>query len=252
MTFAVAADAYDRYIGRYSALLAPSFLEFAGLASGPVLDVGCGPGALTEVLAARFGPELVAAVDPSEPFVQACRLRAPGADVRQAAAEALPFDDGAFQGALSQLVLSFVRNADQAARELARVVRAGGTVAACTFDADGFALARTFWQAARRFDPAAPDDALLPYRRPGELTALFLRSGLEAVSTDTLEVEVAYRDFEDFWSPFAFGIGPAAAYLAAQPENRRSALREACFELLGAPGGGFSLGARALAIRGQV
>jgi trans-aconitate methyltransferase len=115
MTFSVAAEGYDRFIGRYSRILAPGFLESSGAGSGPVLDVGCGPGSLTEVLVARFGASQVAAIDPTGPFVEACRLRAPGADVRVVTAESLPFDDGFFGGALSQLVVSFVSDAPRAA-----------------------------------------------------------------------------------------------------------------------------------------
>jgi len=252
MTFAVTGEAYDRFIGRYSRMLAPRFLAFAEVEAGPVLDVGCGPGSLTEALAARFGAGSVAAVDPSEPFVAACRERVPGADVRAASAEALPFAERSFGAALSQLVLSFVRDADRMAAELSRVVREGGAVAACTFEANGFALVRTFWDAALRFDPAAPDDARLPFRRMAELDALWRHAGFRDVRGDVIEVEAAYAGFDDFWAPFGSGIGPAASYLVAQPEARRAAIRDACFESLGRPAGPFSLPARVLAIRGRV
>jgi SAM-dependent methyltransferase len=250
MTFAVAAEAYDRYIGRYSRPLAPRFLEFAGVPAGPVLEVGCGPGGLTAVLAARFGAASVAAVDPSEPFVAACRERVPGADVRVGSGEALPFADGAFQGALSQLVLSFVREPDRLTAELSRVVRRGGPVAACTFETNGFELARAFWDAALRFDPGAPDDASIPFRREPELVALWSRAGFREVQTGRIDVEAGYDGFDDFWAPFAFGIGPAGSYLVKQAEDRRTALRDACFERLGKPPGPFTLPARVLAIRG--
>lgn len=252
MTFAVAGDAYDRYIGRYSRLLAPRFLDFVDVEAGPVLDVGCGPGALAEAMSARFGEAKVAAVDPSEPFVAACRARVPGADVRLASAEALPFADGAFEAALSQLVLSFLRDAERAATELARVVRKGGTVGACTFEANGFALVATFWKAAQRFDPGAPDDARIPFRRMPELTGLFERAGLRNVRTGEIGLEASYASFDDLWGPFAFGIGPAGGWLVKQPEDRRAAICDACFELLGRPSGGFSLPARVLAIRATV
>ena len=252
MTFAVAAEAYDRYIGRYSSALAPRFLEFAGLTEGPVLEIGCGPGSLTSVLAARIGAASVAAVDPSEPFVAACRTRVPGADVRVASGEALPFADGAFRAALSQLVLSFVREPDRLTAELSRVVRRDGSVAACTFEANGFALARTFWDAALQLDPKAPDDASIPFRREPELVALWKRAGFHDVRTGVIEVTAGYQDFDDFWSPFAYGIGPAGSYLVAQPDDRRAALRDDCFERLGRPGGPFTLPARVLAIRGRV
>ncbi len=251
MSFAVAADVYDRFIGRYSRELAPRFLDFAGIPGGPVIDVGCGPGSLTRVLADRFGAASVMAVDVSEPFVAACRERVPGADVRHAPAEALPVGDGELQGALSQLVLSFLREAPRAAAEMARVVRPGGCVAACTFAADGFALARTFWRAALQLDPAAPDDARMPLRREEELRALWEQVGLREVRVEPIDLSAAYSGFDDFWTPFLAGIGPAAGYLVAQPPERQAALREGCFEQLGRPAGPFSLPARVLAVRGK-
>lgn len=252
MSFAVAGRKYDLYIGRYSRELAPRFLAFAEVEAGPVLDVGCGPGALTEVLAARFGAASVAAVDLSEPFVNACRKRIPGADVRVAAAESLPFASRTFGAALSQLVLSFVRAPKQMTAELSRVVRPGGVVAACTFEAHEFALVRTFWEAARRLDPAAPADGQSGFRRADELVGLWTAAGYREVSTARIDVEAGYEGFDDFWAPFAYGIGPAGGYLVVQPEARQSAIREACRELLGRPAGPFSLPARVLAVRGRV
>src|SRR3954469_16727520 len=96
-TFRTPADAYDRHVGRYATALGPSLIEFGGVEPGMrALDVGCGPGALTAVLVERVGAASVAAVEPSEPFAQACRTRLPGIEVVSAAAEALPFADGAF------------------------------------------------------------------------------------------------------------------------------------------------------------
>jgi len=255
MSFDVAATAYDRFIGRYSRDLAPRFLGFAGVtgpASAPALDVGCGPGVLAEALAARLGAAAVAAVDTSEPFVAACRARLPGADVRVAPAEALPFESGTFGAALAQLVLSFVKDADQVARELTRVVRPGGVVAASTFEASGFTMVRAFWEAALALDPAAPDDARLPYRRLPELVGLWRRAGLHEVVGGELEVEARYAGFDDLWEPFAFGIGPAAGWFKAQPEERKVALREGVLERLGRPEGPFALRARVVAVRGVV
>ncbi|HEX9052245.1 MAG TPA: class I SAM-dependent methyltransferase [Anaeromyxobacter sp.] len=252
MTFAVAAEAYDRFMGRYSRELAPRFLDFAGVEAGPALDVGCGPGDLTSELVARLGGSAVAAVDPSEPFVAACRARVPAADVRLAPAEALPFADATFQVALSQLVLTFVRAPDRAAAELSRVVRRGGTVAACTFETAGLEVVRVFWQAARRLDPAAPDDAGLPFRTVPELVGLWTGAGFREIATGVLDVASRYADFEDCWMPFTYGIGPAGSWLAAQPEQRKARVREAFFELLGRPAGAFVLPARAIAVRGRV
>lgn len=252
MKFAVSADAYDRFVGRYSFEIAPRFIQFAAVLDGPVLDVGCGPGRLTEALAARFGAANVAAVDPSEPFVTACRALVPGADVRVASGESLPFPDRTFGGALAQLVLTFLRDADRTAREMARVVRRGGAVAACTFEARGFELVRIFWDAARRVDAQAPDDADLPFRQTAQLEALWRGAGLREVEAGAIEVESAYVGFDELWEPFTFGIGPAGTYLAAQPDALRAEIRDAYFELLGRPPGPFSLPARAIAIRGRV
>ncbi len=251
MSFDVAGEAYDRLVGRWSRLLAPAFLDFAGVEGGPALDVGSGPGALTAVLAARLGPSTVSAVEPSPPFAAACRARVPGVEVRVAGAEALPFADGAFAAALSQLVFSFVPDPARATAEMARVVRPGGVVAACTWAWDGFPLAQVFWQAALRFDPAAPDDAGLPVRRPGQLAALWRGAGLRDVAETTLDVDVTYSDFADFWGPFAGGAGPPGGYRVRQPEPRRAEIREAVREILGDPRGSFTLHAHALAVRGR-
>lgn len=252
MSFEVAAEGYDRFIGRYSRALAPRFIDFAGVAAGPALDVGCGPGALTAELAARLGAAGVAAVDPSEAFVTACRTRVPGADVRRAPGEALPFADGAFAGALSQLVIAFVADADRVAAEMARVVRPGGAVAFCMFAHDGFELVRTYWKAALRFEARAPDDARLPFRRLPELVGLCERAGLRDVSSEEIRLEAAYSGFDDLWAPFSFGIGPTGEHLQAQSPERRAEIRDACFELLGRPAGPFVLPARVIAVRGRV
>lgn len=150
--FRAPAGAYDRFLGRYSPALAVALADFAGVEPGMrALDVGCGPGALTAVLAARLGAENVAAVDPSEPFVEACRARIAGADVALAAAEALPFGDAAFDAVLTQLVINFISDPAAAVRELARVTRPGGVVAACVWDYGGeMTLLRTFWESDPR------------------------------------------------------------------------------------------------------
>src|SRR5437870_2454589 len=149
-TFRVAGSAYDCFMGRYSRPLAVTFADAAGVAAGQhVLDVGCGPGALTEELVRRVGASAVAAVDPSEPFVEECARRNPGVEVRQGTAEVLPFADGAFDRALAQLVLHFVSDPAAAAGELRRVLRPGGSAAACVWDfAEGMQMLRLFWDAA--------------------------------------------------------------------------------------------------------
>ena len=158
MNFAVGADAYDRFMGRYSAPLAPVFADFAAVVGGSrVLDVGCGPGSLTAELVRRLGPAAVAAVDPSESFVTAAHARFPAVDVRRATAEQLPFEDRAFHATLAQLVVHFMSRPVVGLREMARVTRDGGVVAACVWDHEGReGPLSLFWDAARELDPA-PD-----------------------------------------------------------------------------------------------
>src|SRR5215207_3348533 len=149
--FRAPADAYDRYVGRYSGELARALIAAAGVdPEWTVLDVGCGPGALTAELAMMLGADSVAAVEPSEPFAAACRERVPGARVEIAPAEALPFADGTFDGALAQLVVNFMADPRAGVGEMRRVTRPGGTVAAAVWDYAGeMTLVRAFWDAAR-------------------------------------------------------------------------------------------------------
>lgn len=253
MTFAISRDAYDRYMGRYSRELAPRLIAFAGVGPGMcALDVGCGPGGLTEALAAVLGAEGVAAADPSEPLLAACAERVSGADTRVAAAEELPWPDGAFDAALSQLVVNFMRDANAGVREMRRVVRPGGVVASCTWDyAGGMRMLRTFWDAALELDPAAPDEGrLMRFQDPDDLRGLWEAVGLRAVETDALVVEAGYAGFDDFWEPFTLGGGPGGAYCTSLDPEGQEALREACFRHLGKPAGPFTLSARAWAVRG--
>ena len=252
MGFTVEADAYDRFMGRYSVPLAPEFADFAAVAAGQrVLDVGCGPGALTTELVDRLGAAAVSAVDPSEPFVEAARKRHPGVTVHRAAAEQLPFEAEAFDAALAQLVVHFMTLPVEGLRELARVTRTGGVVAACVWDhAGGQGPLSPFWEAARRLDPHVEDESKLAGAREGHLGQLFQEAGLHEIEEDVLSVSLEHSSFEDWWEPFMLGVGPAGDYAGGLGAERQVQLREACRELL--PDAPFELTARAWAARGRV
>jgi SAM-dependent methyltransferase len=230
MSFAVSADAYASFMGRFSEPLAPLFADLAGLAAGQrALDVGCGPGALTSELARRLGPEAVCAVEPSESFARAAASRLPGVPVSQAAAERLPFRSDAFDVAAAQLVVHFMTDPVAGLREMGRVTRPGGLVAACVWDhAGGRGPLSTFWQKSLELDPAARDESALAGAREGHLAELLTQAGLEPVRSVVLTVTSRYPSFEDWWEPYTLGVGPAGAYLASLDPERRAELCERC------------------------
>lgn len=249
--FRVAAEAYDRFMGRYSVPLAPRLVDFAGVTPGErVLDVGCGPGALTAELVRRLGPDAVSAVDPSEPFVEAAQERHPGVEVRIGSAEQLPFPDATFGACLAQLVVHFMADPVGGLGEMARVTRPDGVVAACVWDHAGHGPLSRFWDCARALDPDVEDESELPGAREGDLAELFDEAGLREVEEAALTVEVEHPDFEEWWEPFTFGVGPAGAYLAGLDPAGRERLRELCRERFGV--GPAALSARAWAARGLV
>jgi ubiquinone/menaquinone biosynthesis C-methylase UbiE len=251
-TFQADAEAYDAFMGRYSRQLAPLFADFCGLKTGQrVLDVGCGPGAFTSVAVVRLGLEAVSAVDPVPHFVEENRSRHPGLDVRQAPAEQIPYGDGEFDIAASQLVFHFLSDAEQSVREMSRVVRVGGTVAACVWDfAEEMEMLRAFWDAALSLWTDAPDEGhVMRFGHERELADLMRGGGLADVVETTLTVTSLYESFAELWSTFLGGIGPAGAYVLTRSPDDRNALREAFHHRLGSPTGPFILGAVARAVR---
>lgn len=257
-TFRVSADAYDRHVGRYGGELASALIAFAGVGAGMrVLDVGCGPGALTTALVKRLGTDGVSAVEPSEPFAEACRDRLPGVEVAVAPAEQLPFAVGSFDAALSQLVVNFMRDAQAGVREMARVTRPGGVVASCVWDyAGGMELLRAFWDAAREVEPEraaeADEGVVMRWCGEGELEDLWLLAGLSGVRSGELVVRVTYPSFEDLWSPLPTGVAPSGAFCKSLDEKGRAAIHDAYRRRLGVGDEPFELSARAWAVAGIV
>jgi ubiquinone/menaquinone biosynthesis C-methylase UbiE len=250
VTFEVAAEAYDRFMGGYSRQLSPQLADLAGVRVGQrVLDVGCGPGALTAELVGRVGADAVSAVDPSESFVAAARDRFPAVDVQRAAAEHLPFADKVFDAVLAQLVVHFMTDPVAGIREMKRVSTAGGAVAACVWDHAGArAPLTTFWAAARELDPEARDESHLAGAHEGHLRELFEEAGLTSVEETSLEASADFASFDEWWEPFTLGVGPAGVYAQTLDEEARARLRARCEELLPAPP--FTLSTWAWAVRG--
>ena len=251
MTFDVAADAYAKFMGRFSEPLALQFVELAQVRAGQrALDVGCGPGALTWQLVERLGTDAVCAIDPSPPFVAAIRVRFPEVDVRSGAAEHLPFPDHSFDLALTQLVVHFMTDPVSGLREMARVTRPGGLVAACVWDhAGGGGPLAAFWRAVHDVTPGACDEAELAGAREGHLVELCEAAGLKHIEPSTLTVTVRFTTFADWWEPFTLGVGPAGAHVTQLNEERRDVLRARCAHLL--PPAPFEVAALAWCVRAR-
>jgi SAM-dependent methyltransferase len=235
VSFEVSAGAYGRLMNRYSEPLAVAFADVAGVSRGQrALDVGCGPGALTAELARRLGSNEVCAVEPSRSFAAAARERLPGVQVREAGAERIPFPDGAFDVALAQLSVHFMTDPVTGLREMARVTRPGGMVAACVWDhAGGRSPVALLWQAARDLDASAPDESGLNGAREGHLASLFTSAGLTGPQATTLTIRASYPSFEEWWEPFTSGVGPAGEYVCSLAEGPRARLHGRLAELTG-------------------
>ena len=252
--FTAAVESNDRFMGRYATGLAPKFADAAGVHAGMrILDVGCGPGALTVELAGRVGEDNVAAIDPAPQFVATCQARIPGADVREGVAESLPWGDDTFDAALCLLVVAWMSDPDQGIREMARVTKPGGTVAAVMWDfpGDGLQMLSYFWRAAREIDPSLADGTPGAGTDEGDLVERFGRAGLQAITGGKLETSVDYAGFDDYWEPFTGGGGPSTgAFYDSLDDAGKATLRDSVRASL--PEGPFTLPARAWLALGTV
>ncbi|MFI5484829.1 class I SAM-dependent methyltransferase [Micromonospora echinaurantiaca] len=251
-------QAYEAYVGRWSRRVAEEFVRWLAVPPGRRwLDVGCGTGALTSTVLAQTAPAQVVGVDASHGFVTHARALV---DDRRAAfqvgdARALPMPDRSVDVVVSGLALNFVPDPARAAAEFARVLRPGGVAAGYVWDyAEGMAMMRHFWDAAIRLDPALADldeARRFPICAPEPLRTLWAEAGLTAVSVRPVEVPTRFADFDEYWAPFLGGQGAAPAYLMAQPERHRAALRdELAARVPTEPDGSIRLTARAWAVRG--
>jgi SAM-dependent methyltransferase len=247
----LAADAYGRFMGRYSEPLAEQFVDWAGVQPGHrVLDVGAGPGALTARLVERVGAANVRALDPSLPFVAALRERCPGIEVLQGPAEAIPVADDAVDAALAQLVVHFMTDPVAGLREMARVTVPGGVVAVSVWDVSGGrAPMSDFLRAVRGRSAGAPEERGQQGTREGELAEIATAAGLQVVESGELTVAVHYDTFEEWWEPYTLGVGPAGDHVAGLDDAGREALREQCRKVL--PTAPFDISATAWCARGR-
>lgn len=253
------SDAYEDYMGRWSRPMAREFLAWLAFAeSARWLDVGCGTGALTGVITEMAKPKQVSAIDPSPGYIAAARLTLGHvADFRIGDARSLPFEAGVFDIVVSGLMLNFVPEPEVALGEMRRVARAGGLVAVYVWDyAEGMEMIRRFWDAALAIDPTIGhlDEAVrFPLCRPESLLELFEDSGLSDFEATALEIPTRFGGFDEYWSPFEGGQGPAPGYVASLPNVDRDRLRQRLErELTTSSDGSIDLKARAWALSGVV
>lgn len=252
-------DAYEPFMGRWSRRVASRFLEWlAPDRSRSWLDVGCGTGALTLTILSETDPSSVRALDPSPVFVQHARSRTsdPRADFEVGDASSIPAEDAAFGYVVSGLVLNFVPDAAKGLAEMRRVSARSGEVAGYVWDyADGMQMLRFFWDAAREIDPEAADldeGRRFPMCRPEALEKLWRETGLSRVRVEPIEVSTVFSDFEDYWTPFLGGQGPAPTYVTGLSDEERALLRDGLRERLPMDAEGrIPLSARAWAVRGR-
>jgi SAM-dependent methyltransferase len=252
MSFQVPAQAYGSFMGRFSEPLADEFVEVARLAPGQrALDVGCGPGALTARLVALLGEGGVSAIDPSEPFVAAAKERFPGADISAGTAESLRFDDDTFDASMAQLVVHFMQDPVAGLREMARVTRPGGVVAAAVWNhATSAGPLSLFWGAVRAVDPQSEGEGDFAGVKEGDLARLFVAAGLDALEESILTVHVPFDSFDQWWEPYTLGVGPAGQYVAGLGESSRDALKEECRRRV--PEGAFTVDASSWCVAATV
>ncbi len=251
-------EAYETYVGRWSGLVAREFLDWLDAPAGANwLDVGCGTGELGKAILETQSPSRVAGIDPSEGFIAFAREHVRDQRVQFDAGDAmsLPYDEAEFDYAVSGLVLNFLPDSGQAIAGIRHVARRDGVVGAYVWDYAGkMEMMRYFWDAAVALDPAAAEldeGERFPICRPETLEELFSSAGLSNVQTRAIDIPTTFRDFDDYWTPFLGGQGPAPAYAMSLSEENRTALRERVRESLPvAPDGSISLIARAWAVKG--
>lgn len=253
-----AADAYERYMGRWSRNVAPLFLKWLGTEHEKSwADIGCGTGTLCSRIASDCKPSRMVGIDSSAAFVDHAAKNVPGAEFRISDALQIDLPDRSFDYAVSGLVLNFLPDKAKGLREMARLVRPGGVVGLYVWDYAGhMQIMRRFFDAAVAVDPASStfDDGInAPICRPKPLLDAFIGAGLADAEVTAIDIPAAFTDFQDYWTPFLGGTGSAPKYLASLDEEVRNKIRDAVHDkLLVGPDGEILLAVRAWAAKGKV
>lgn len=250
--FFASVAGYEQFMGRYARPLAVEFVATVPLANGnSVLDIGCGPGALTAELVAKVGAESVSVIDPSPPFLQYCAAQYPGITAEVAKAEQIPFADASFDAVLSQLVIHFIGDLEQAGREIVRVTKPGGWVSVCTWNIDRMQKINMLPRAASAAGIEVPTIRVEAFGENGDVSAYLESIGLADVKESTISVSSTYHDFEELWSAYLVSIGPLGPWTVSQSNEAKAAIKRALFQIIDEPEGEFSLSAEARVATGR-
>src|SRR6266487_5076452 len=251
-------DSYERHVGRWSRLVAQEFIHWLAIPEASEwLDVGCGTGALSQTILKLTNPEKLKGIDRSEDYVKSARSKVnyPNVEFDTGDAQSLPVESEIVDVAVSGLVLNFVSQPNQMISEMKRAVKLNGIVAVYVWDyAAKMQFMRHFWNAAAALDSAAinlDEGRRFPICNPDSLLDLFRAAGLKDISTRPIDIPTDFKDFDDYWTPFLGGQGPAAGYAMSLSEERRTQLRDRIYNSLPfALDGSIPLVARAWAIKG--
>lgn len=252
-TFFESVSAYEQFMGRYSRPLAKEFVQSIPLGKGDsVLEIGCGPGALTAELVAVVGAEFVTVIDPSPPFLEYCASQYPGIHAEIAPAEHVPFGEQVFDAVLSQLVIHFIGDLPQAGREIMRVTKPGGWIAVCTWNVERMEKINLLPRAAHAAGIEVPPIPVQEFAGEDSVARYLETIGLEDVEKSTITVSSTYADFDELWDAYLLSVGPMGPWTLARPDEEKSAIRAALFRMLNEPTGEVTLNAEARVARGRV
>lgn len=252
-TFFDSVTAYEQFMGSYSRPLAKEFAQSILPKKGDsVLEIGCGPGALTAELVAAVGAESVSVIDPSPPFLAYCAQRFPGIAAEVAKAEDVPFEDDAFDAVLSQLVIHFIGDLKQAGREIMRVTRPGGAVSVCTWNVERMQKINLLPRAAHAAGIEVPPIPVQEFQAEDSVRQYLESIGLEDVEKSVINVSSTYADFDELWNAYLLSVGPMGPWALSRPDEEKAAIRASLFSILGEPSSAITLTAEARTARGRV
>ena len=251
-------DPYEYFMGRWSNLVAPEFLNWLNMPTlSSCLEIGCGTGALSEAIFKYSMPKQYCGIDPSDGFISKAKYRLQGkGEFKVGSASDLPFENDVYDFIVSGLALNFFPDLEKALAEMKRVSKSNGIIAAYVWDYSGrIDLLRYFWNAAISIDPQShklDEGVRFPICNLNNLKSAFQSAGLSEIEVGTLDINMPFENFKDYWNPFLGRQGPAPAYFDSLSIESQEELRSKIYDQLPIEAdGSIRLLGRALAVKGK-